>query len=46
MARKDGTGPPKNSKGLRDGSGKGKGRFAKTTKKGSGKKTGGKKGSC
>jgi len=43
--RKNGQGPSTKSKGPKDGRGGGKGRNAKD-KKGSGKKTGGKKGKC
>ena len=44
MTNKDGTGPSSKSTGPKDGRGAGKGTYAK--KKGKGKKTGGKKGSC
>ncbi len=42
--RKNGQGPPKNSKGPKDGRGKGRGRNIKNI--GVGKKKGGKKGKC
>ena len=44
MPRGDGTGPPAGSRGPRDGRGGGQGRFSGG--KGTGTKTGGKKGSC
>jgi len=45
MPRRDGTGPPKNSRGPRDGRGRGQGNFSRKSS-GAGKKTGGKKGPC
>ena len=44
MPNKDRTGPSSKSTGYKDGRGGGKGTYAKG--KGTGKKTGGKKGSC
>lgn len=44
MPRRDGTGPPKTATGPKDGRGGGRGRHIKS--KGTGKKTGGKKGTC
>lgn len=44
MPKKDGTGPPKNAIGPKDGSGKGKGNYSK--EKGQGKQTSGSKGKC
>ena len=43
--RKDGTGPPKTSRGPRDGRGGGKGNNS-SRGKGTGSKTGGRKGHC
>lgn len=45
MPNKNGKGPPKGATGSRDGRGKGKGNYTRTDK-GSGKKTGGQKGTC
>ena len=44
MTNKNGSGPSPKSTGIRDGRGGGKGTYAKG--KGTGKKSGGKKGSC